>query len=73
MIHHKHALLDFLLDSYMLKNDSALSKALKVQPPCLSKMRNGAGVSAEFIINVHETYEIPIAQIKALIPKKVAK
>ena len=36
-----HALFDFLIKEYGLKNDAALAKALGVNPPVISKLRSG--------------------------------
>jgi plasmid maintenance system antidote protein VapI len=60
-------LLDTLKEKYDLKNDAAISKTLEVAPPVISRIRNGkAPVSAELMIKIHETFGMPIADIKAL-------
>ena len=60
-------LLDALKEKYDLKNDAAISKALEVAPPVISRIRNGkAQVSADIMIRIHETFGMPIAEIKAL-------
>lgn len=60
-------LLDALKEKYDLKNDAAIAKALEVAPPVISRIRNGkAKVSADIMIRVHETFGMPIADIKAL-------
>lgn len=60
-------LLDTLKEKYDLKNDAAIAKALEVAPPVISRIRNGkASVSADIMIRVHETFGMPIADIKAL-------
>jgi hypothetical protein len=44
-----------------------LSEALDVLPSTISKMRSGRAVTAAVILKVHEKYEIPIRDIKALL------
>lgn len=60
-------LLDALKEKYNLKNDAAIAKQLEVAPPVISRIRNGKStVSAEIMIRIHETFGMPIADIKAL-------
>lgn len=60
------ALLDYLLGSLGLKNDAALSRALNVEPPVISKLRCGKlPLSSTMIISMHEVSDMPIADIKA--------
>ena len=61
-------LLDFLKEKFEIKNDRQLALALGVQAPAISKIRNGhSSITADFILKVHETFEMPIKDIKALI------
>jgi plasmid maintenance system antidote protein VapI len=61
-------LLDFLKLQFDIKNDRQLALALGVQAPAISKIRNGhSSITADFILKVHETFEMPIKDIKALI------
>jgi plasmid maintenance system antidote protein VapI len=61
-------LIDFLLKEFDIKNDRHLALALGVQPPAISKIRNGhSSITADFILKVHEAFDIPIKDIKALI------
>lgn len=63
-----HRLLDYLLTTYRLKNDSILADVLEVKKPTISKIRNGhMGVGAAFILAVHDAFEIPIKRIKELV------
>lgn len=49
------AFLDALIDELNLKNDAALSRALEVSPPVISKIRhNNLPVGASFQIKVLE-------------------
>lgn len=62
-----HSLLDTVIAEQGLKNDAALSRALKVEPPHISKIRSGkAPVTAETAVRLHEAFDMPIARIKEL-------
>ena len=65
-----HPLIDFLIERYSLKNDAALCRRLKIEPPMVSKVRHGREVSDSLILTVHEKLGMPVADIRALIPKK---
>jgi len=61
-------LLDELLKRFNIKNDRQLSEKLDVAPPVISRIRNKkAKASSDFIIRVHEVFELPIAEIKGLL------
>jgi len=61
-------LVDHLLSSQQLKNDAALSRALDVVPAIISKVRSGRmNVSSTIILNIHETFDIPVKTIRSLI------
>lgn len=61
-------LLDFLKKKFEIKNDRQLALAMGVRAPAISKIRNGrSSITADFILKVHETFDIPIKEIKALI------
>ena len=61
-------LLDFLKQKFDIKNDRQLALALGIQAPAISKIRHGhSAITADFILKVHETFEIPVKEIKALI------
>ncbi len=61
-------LLDSLLRRTGLKNDARLAKALGVSPPVISKIRSGKlGVSDGFILRVHETFDVPVREIRAIL------
>lgn len=58
-------LLDLLIDRGNLKNDAALSRMLKVAPPVVSKLRNGAlPIGPSMVLNIHETFDLPVAAIR---------
>jgi plasmid maintenance system antidote protein VapI len=61
-------LLDFLKLQFDIKNDRQLALALGVQAPAISKIRHGhSSITADFILKVHEAFDIPVKDIKALI------
>lgn len=69
-----HLLLDTVIERNNLKNDAALSRALGVAPPVISKIRHGVlPVGATIIIGIHETFNMPIRDIKALIAESDEK
>lgn len=58
-------LFDQLMASHHLKNDAALARALEQKPPVISKMRHGVlPVGPVMIINLHETFDMPVKAIK---------
>lgn len=62
------ALLDYLLRTTGVKNDARLGKLLQLSPPVISKVRSGKlNVSDAFILRVHETLDIPVRQIRAIL------
>jgi len=61
-------LLDFLKEKFNIKNDRQLAIMLGCQQPKLSKIRNGhSSVTPDFILKVHETFDIPVKDIKAML------
>lgn len=63
-----HWMLDYLLVTYKVKNDAELAKRLNVRSPVISKIRNRkVPVGAPLILEIHEEFELPIKEIKALI------
>lgn len=60
-------LLDALIDALHLKNDAALSRALEVPPPVISKIRHHKlPVGAAMLIRMHEVTEISIRDLRYL-------
>lgn len=71
---HSNALLDKVLKLAGLKNDAALSRALEVAPPVISKIRHGhLPVGASFAIRLYELTNISIAEIKGILTGKVTE
>jgi plasmid maintenance system antidote protein VapI len=61
-------LLDHIKETYGVKNDAEISRKLEVAPPIISRIRNGkCQVSAEIMIRIHEVFEMPIKDIKAML------
>lgn len=60
-------LLDILLGKLQLKNDAALSRALEVAPPVISKIRHHRlPIGAALLIRMHEVSDMPIRELKSL-------
>lgn len=60
-------LLDVLLKNLQLKNDAALSRALEVAPPVLSKIRHHRlPVGASILIRMHEVSGLSIRDLRYL-------
>jgi plasmid maintenance system antidote protein VapI len=61
-------LLDAVKERYSVKNDAELSRKLDVPPPTISKIRSGkVSVSADMILRIHETFEMPVKEIRELL------
>lgn len=60
-------LLDTLIEKLHLKNDAALSRALEVAPPVISKIRHRRlPVGASLLIRMHEVSELSIRDLRHL-------
>lgn len=60
-------LLDTLLERLNLKNDAALSRALGVAPPVISKIRHGRlPIGASMLIRMHEETGLNIRELRDL-------
>jgi len=61
-------LLDTIKERYSVKNDAELSRLLKTKAPTISKIRSGkVSVSADMILRIHETFEMPVKEIRELL------
>ena len=61
-------LLDAVKERYAIKNDAELSRKLDVPPPTISKIRSGkVNVSADMILRIHETFDMPVKEIRELL------
>ncbi|MBD8531532.1 MULTISPECIES: hypothetical protein [unclassified Massilia] len=62
-----NVLIDTLLSTLKLKNDAALSRALEVAPPVISKIRHRhLPVGASMLIRMHEESGMSIKELRAL-------
>ncbi len=60
-------LLDSLIERLNLKNDAALSRALEVAPPVISKIRHRRlPVGASLLIRMHEVSDLTIRELRTL-------
>ena len=60
-------LLDSLIEKLHLKNDAALSRALEVAPPVISKIRHRRlPVGASLLIRMHEVSDLSIRELRSL-------
>ena len=60
-------LLDSLIERLNLKNDAALSRALEVAPPVISKIRHlRLPVGASLLIRMHEVSDLTIRELRTL-------
>ncbi|SNS27565.1 hypothetical protein SAMN06265795_10212 [Noviherbaspirillum humi] len=60
-------LLDTLREKMRLKNDAALSRALEVAPPVISKIRHKRlPVGASLLIRMHEVSDLSIRELRDL-------
>ncbi|WP_038485423.1 hypothetical protein [Collimonas arenae] len=60
-------LLDTLIAKLKLKNDAALSRALGVAPPVMSKIRHRRlSVGPTLLISMHEVSDMTIAELRTL-------
>lgn len=65
--YNPNKLLDTLLGNLNLKNDAALSRALEVSPPIISKIRHHKlPVGASMLIRMHEVSEMSIRDLRYL-------
>ena len=61
-------LLDSLLSKLQLKNDAALSRALEVAPPVISKIRHRRlPVGASILIRMHEVSDLSVGELRELL------
>lgn len=65
------ALFNAVMKQQKCKNDAELSRALKIDPGALSRMRHGKlKVGAVLILRIHKLTNIPVVDIEAMIRNK---
>ncbi|MGZ8288552.1 MAG: hypothetical protein ACXW2U_15050 [Telluria sp.] len=59
--------LDAIIEKLQLKNDAALSRALEVAPPVISKIRHRTlPIGATILLRMHEVSDFSIRELRAL-------
>ena len=67
-------LLDALIKHLNLRNDAALSRALEVAPPVISKIRHGRlPIGPTLLLAMHEVSDLSIKELRALMGDTQAK
>jgi hypothetical protein len=67
-------LLNTLIEKVRLKNDAALSRALEVAPPVISKIRHRRlPVGASLLIRMHEVSDLSIRELRELMGDRRTK
>jgi len=67
-------LLASIIGKLNLKNDAALSRALEVAPPVISKIRHRRlPVGASLLIRMHEVTDLSIAELRSLMGDRRTK
>lgn len=67
-----NAFLDKIAGLLKSKNDAALSRALEVAPPVISKIRHHTlPVGATLMIRIHELTDMPIREMRAILAGQV--
>jgi hypothetical protein len=68
LVYDPDRLLDAMLEHLKLKNDAALSRALEVAPPVISKIRHRRiPVGAAILIRMHEVSGLTIRDLRYLL------
>ena len=72
--YNPNQLLDTLRERMKLKNDAALSRALEVAPPVISKIRHRTlPVGASLLIRMHEVTQMSIRDLRDLMGDRRTK
>ncbi len=72
--YNPNRLLDTLIENLRLKNDAALSRALEVAPPVISKIRHHRlPVGASLLIRMHEVSDLSIRDLRYLMGDRRTK
>lgn len=66
-IYDPNRVLDAIMEKLHLKNDAALSRALEVAPPVISKIRHRTlPIGATILLRMHEVSNFSIRELRAL-------
>jgi hypothetical protein len=72
--YNPNKLLDAMLEKLELKNDAALSRALEIAPPLISKIRHRRlPVGASMLIRMHEVSNLSVMELRELLGDRRAK
>lgn len=67
MIYNPDRLLDTIMEALQLRNDAALSRALEVAPPMISKIRHRRlPIGASLLVRMHEVSGFTIRDLRFL-------
>ena len=65
--YNPNRVLDAIIDKLQLTNDAALSRALEVAPPVISKIRHTTlPIGATILIRMHEISDFSIRELREL-------
>lgn len=66
-VYDPNRVLDAIIQKLRLKNDAALSRALEVAPPVISKIRHHTlPIGATILLRMHEVSDFSIRELRAL-------
>ena len=69
-----NAVLDAVIAKMNLKNDAALSRALEVAPPVISKIRHHTlPIGATILLRMHEVSDFSIRELRALMEGRASR
>ncbi|WP_338847711.1 hypothetical protein V8J88_03090 [Massilia sp. W12] len=69
--YNPNRLLDAIIEKLQLKNDAALSRALEVAPPVISKIRHHTlPIGATILLRMHEISDMSIREMRELMSYK---
>ena len=71
IIYNPNKVLDAVIEKLQLKNDAALSRALEVAPPVISKIRHHTlPIGATILLRMHEVSDLSIRELRTLMSTK---
>ena len=72
--YNPNRVLDAIIEKLQLKNDAALSRALEVAPPVISKIRhNTLPIGATILIRMHELSGMAVRDMQSIMGDRRAK
>lgn len=71
--YNPNKVLDAIIEKLNLKNDAALSRALEVAPPVISKIRHHTlPIGATILLRMHEVSDFSIRELKSLMGVEIS-